>query len=77
MQKNPDGTYKIKFTYKNQKIKCPSINIKSEEYELLRENKSKKIKIIRTRRGMIWRKIDRLEYESTHVDQYSKEEKFA
>lgn len=77
MQKNPDGTYKIKFTYKNQKIKCPSINIKSEEYELLRENKSEKIKIIRTRRGMIWRKIDRLEYEATHADQYSKEEKFA
>lgn len=77
MQKNTDGTYKIKFTYKNQKIKCPSINIKSEEYELLRENKSEKIKIIRTRRGMIWRKIDRLEYEATHADQYSQEEKFA
>ena len=69
MQKNPNGTFKIRFTYKSQAVKYPSINIKPEEYELLKSNSLDKIKIVRTRRGMIWRKYNRLKYESTHSDQ--------
>lgn len=73
MQKNQNNTYKIRFTYEGQSVKFPSINIKPEEYEQLRNNKCEKIKIVRTRRGMIWRKVDRQEYERSHSDQYSKE----
>ena len=73
MQKNQNNTYKIRFTYEGQSVKYPSIKIKPEEYEQLRNNKCEKIKIVRTRRGMIWRKVDRQEYERSHSDQYSKE----
>ena len=69
MQKLPNGNFKIRFTYKAQTVKYPSINIKSEEYELLKSNLLDKVKIVRTRRGMIWRKYNRLEYEATHADQ--------
>lgn len=60
---------KIRFTYKAQTVKYPSISIKPEEYELLKNNLLDKVKIVRTRRGMIWRKYNRLEYEATHADQ--------
>ena len=69
MQKLPNGNFKIRFTYKAQTVKYPSINIKPEEYELLKSNLLDKVKIVRTRRGMIWRKYNRLEYEATHADQ--------
>lgn len=69
IQKNTSGSFKISFTYKDQISKYPSISIRPEEYELLKNNQSDKVRIVRTRRGMIWRKFDRLEYESTHLDQ--------
>lgn len=69
MQKLPNGNFKIRFTYKAQTVKYPSISIKPEEYELLKNNLLDKVKIVRTRRGMIWRKYNRLEYEATHADQ--------
>lgn len=71
------GGYKILFTYEGQSVDNPSITLKPFEYEQLRENKCEKIKIVRTRRGMIWRSIDRLEYESLHCDQYDKKQKAA
>lgn len=69
MQKNPNGTYKIVFFYEGQTCKIPSINIKEDEYIKLTNNQSEKVKIVRTRRGMIWRKVDRLKYEEENQDQ--------
>ena len=66
------GKYKIFFTYKNQKVDNPTISLSSEEYEQLKKNECSKVKIVRTRRGMIWRKYNRLEYENTYKDQYDK-----
>ena len=70
MQKTPTGSYKIKFIYDGQECKNPSISIKPEEYNQLTTNQCNKIKIVRTRRGMIWRKTNRLEYESNTPEQY-------
>lgn len=72
MQINPNGTYKIKFTYPEQTVQCPSINFSKEEYELLKTNRSSKVHIVRTRRGMIWRRYNRLKYEQLHKDRYEK-----
>ena len=70
MQKTPTGSYKIKFIYDGQECKNPSISIKPEEYNQITTNQCNKIKIVRTRRGMIWRKTNRLEYESNTPEQY-------
>lgn len=77
MSKTLNSTYKILFTYPKQSIKYPSMIIKSKEYEQLRSNQCEKVKIVRTRRGMIWRKVDRLEYEHSHTDQYNKSKESA
>jgi hypothetical protein len=66
------GKYKIFFIYKNQKVDNPTISLSPEEYEQLKKNECSKVKIVRTRRGMIWRKYNRLEYENTYKDQYDK-----
>lgn len=71
-----DG-YQIFFTYEGQAVDNPSITLKLFEYEQLCENNCEKIKIVRTRRGMIWRSADRIEYESLHNDQYDKKQKAA
>lgn len=69
MQKTISGSYQIKFIYENPKCKIPSLTIKEDEYKLLTKNQLDKIKIVRTRRGMIWRKTDRLLYEQENKDQ--------
>ena len=69
IKKNPNGTYKIVFSYNNPKCKDPSISIKEKEYEELTHNKCEKVKIVRTRRGMIWRKVNRLEFEENTAEQ--------
>lgn len=69
MQRNPNGTYKIVFTYKNQTCKNPSISIKEDEYKKLTANQCEKVKIVRTRKGMIWRRINRLEFEGKNPEQ--------
>ena len=76
-KKIQNGGCVIHFTYNGQLFNEASIALKSFEYEQLRENKCAKIKIVRTRRGMIWRSFDRLEYESLHNDQYDKKQKAA
>lgn len=75
MQKNPNGTYKIVFSYANPKCKIPSINIKEKEYVELTHNQCEKIKIVRTRRGMIWRKVNRLEFEENTTEQIDRKVK--
>lgn len=63
---------KILFTYDGQDVKYPSISISKDEYNILKKiGKCDSISIVRTRRGMIWRKFDRIKYESENVDQYS------
>ncbi len=48
-----------------------SVSISLEEYEILKTTgECNKIKIIRTRRGMIWRCVDRVEFEQKYGDQY-------
>lgn len=69
MQKNSNGTYQIVFSYNNSKCKDPSIGIKEKEYEELTHNQCEKVKIVRTRRGMIWRKVNRLEFEENNPEQ--------
>mgnify|MGYP002559996410 FL=1 len=69
---NVNGKYKILFAYENQVVKYPSIMLSKEEYLLLTKNQCEKVKIVRTRRGMIWRKYNRLEYEQLHNNQYDK-----
>ena len=77
VQRTKNNRYQILYTYENQEVKFPSITLKPSEYELLCENKCDKVKIVRTRRGMIWRSFDRLEYETLHSDQYDKKYKAA
>lgn len=63
--------YKIYFTYENKDVAYPSIRLSEKEYCDLKTNgECEKLKIIRTRRGMIWRRCDRLNYESEHENQY-------
>lgn len=67
--------YSVKILYKNNdpnsNTKTPSISISSEEYEILRTTgECDRVKIVRTRRGMIWKRYDRLEYENKYGDQY-------
>lgn len=64
--------YKIVFIFDGQDVKYPSLLISMEEYdELKHTGRCESINIIRTRRGMIWRKYDRVKHESENVDQYS------
>ena len=64
--------YKVRFAYEGQDAKYPSICVSMDEYKELSETgKCESINIVRTRRGMIWRKYDRVKYESENVDQYS------
>ena len=64
--------YKVRFTYDGQDVKYPSISISKDEYNILKKTgKCDSISVVRTRRGMIWRKFDRIKYESENVDQYS------
>lgn len=72
MKISPSGSYRVIFKYEGQTAKEPSVSIKPGEYELLKKNELEKIKIVRTRRGMIWRKVNRLQYEEENTDQYSK-----
>lgn len=66
-----NSKYIIRFTYKNQDVKLPSITISLDEYSKLKQSaECSKIRIVRTRRGMIWRRKSRLEYESQHASQY-------
>lgn len=68
-----NGKYKILLAYDGKDVKNASVSISSEEYQNLKNNGDcSKIKIVRTRRGMIWRKHDRLKYELEHQDQYRK-----
>lgn len=64
--------YRIYFTYEEQIADKPSIQFPIKEYEKLKENKSDRVKIIRTRRGLIWREYDRLTYEAENMDQEEK-----
>ena len=64
--------YQIVFKYKESEAKDPSITLTQEEYNKLKENKSNRVKIIRTRRGLIWREYDRLTYEAENMDQEEK-----
>lgn len=72
IKKRPNDKLAIIFTYKGQTAKEPGITINRKEYEQLKHNDCEKVKIIRTRRGMIWRKVDRLKYQAENTDQYSK-----
>ena len=55
----------------NSNTKTPSVTISSEKYEILKTTgECDRVKIVRTRRGMIWRRYDRLEYEDKYGDQY-------
>ncbi len=48
-----------------------TFSIKSDEYEKLKTTgKCNRIEIVRTRRGLIWYRYDRVEFEEKHVDQY-------
>ena len=53
-------------------IRDRSITLTQKEYEKLKENKSDRVKIIRTRRGLVWREYDRLTYEAENMDQEEK-----
>lgn len=64
--------YQIRFTYKESDADGPSITLTQKEYEKLKENKSDRVKIIRTRRGLVWREYDRLTYEAENMDQEEK-----
>ena len=64
--------YKILFTYDGQTVDKPSIQFPIKEYEKLKKNKSDIVKIIRTRRGLVWREYDRLTYEAENMDQEEK-----
>ena len=71
MQKRGSDKYDIYFTYENKDVAYPSIKLSKEEYYNLKANgECEKLKIIRTRRGMIWRRFDRTKYESEHENQY-------
>ena len=60
-------------TSENKDVTFPSIIISDDEYQVLKtDGECAKLKIIRTRRGMIWRKFDRTKYESEHKNQYDK-----
>ena len=73
MQKRGSDKYDIYFTYENKDVAYPSIKLSKEEYYNLKANgECEKLKIIRTRRGMIWRRFDRTKYESEHKNQYDK-----
>lgn len=64
--------YKISFTYNGQDVKFPSLLISCEQYKELKDTgKCNDVSIVRTRRGMIWRRYDREKYEAENVDQYS------
>ena len=41
----------------------------------LTHNQCEKIKIVRTRRGMIWRKVNRLEFEENTTEQIDRKVK--
>lgn len=64
--------YRLLFTYKGCTAKEPQIELSKEEYDALTRNKSDKVAIVRTRRGMIWREYDRLTYEAENMDQEEK-----
>ena len=78
-------TYRIR--YKNPDMdshsEMLSISISPDEYERLKTTgKCSRFEIVRTRRGMIWRTVDRQAYEKKYGDQYqidriNKEEKAA
>ena len=71
MQKRGSDKYEIRFTYENKDVAYPSIRLLEKEYCDLKANgECEKLKIIRTRRGMIWRRCNRLDYESEHENQY-------
>ena len=71
MQKTSSNKYLVLFTYENKDVTYPSITIPDDEYQVLKtEGECAKLKIIRTRRGMIWRRCNRLDYESEHENQY-------
>ena len=73
MQKIGSDKYVIYFTYENKDVTYPSITISDDEYQVLKtDGECAKLKIIRTRRGMIWRRFDRTKYESKHENQYDK-----
>jgi hypothetical protein len=73
MQKISGNKYKVLFTYENKDVTFPSITISDDEYQVLKtDGECAKLKIIRTRRGMIWRRFDRTKYESEHKNQYDK-----
>ena len=56
---------------KNKDVTYPSITIPDDEYQVLKtKGECAKLKIIRTRRGMVWRRFDRTKYESEHENQY-------
>ena len=72
MQKTHSGRFQILFAYSGQDCKYPSVGISSKDYQDLKETGScSKLRIVRTRRGMIWRRYSRLNYESEHENQYS------
>ncbi len=53
----------------------PSISLTPEEYNLLKTTgECSKVSIVRTRRGLIWRKCDRVKFENKYGDQYHIEE---
>lgn len=64
--------YRLLFTYRGCTAKEPQIELSKEEYDTLTRNKSDKVTIVRTRRGMIWREYDRLTYEAENMDQEEK-----
>ena len=70
--KMENNRYKVIFCYDGQDVKYPSISISMEEYKELKETGScESVSIVRTRRGMIWRRYDREKYEAEHEDQYA------